>query len=69
MPEYLYQYRREQRVTFTVEAETKAEADAEAAGREFKLWSEDDESDDPGELDLLDDAVKADGFALVKNAE
>ena len=59
MPEYRYQYRREQRVDFTIIADDEeASAPLAAAHAEkFDLSSADDESDDPGELELLDDTV------------
>ena len=46
----LYQYRREQRVDF--EADNIDEAWEIAQG--FSLSSEDDESDDPGEIEEID---------------
>jgi phosphoribosylformylglycinamidine (FGAM) synthase PurS component len=56
MNTYIYQYRREQRVDITVEAETEEEAEkaAERMAERLELSSVDDESDDPGELELIE---------------
>jgi hypothetical protein len=53
---YLYQYRREQRVEFEIEADTDEEADklANVATQGFNLSSPDDTSDDPGEMEVLE---------------
>ena len=55
MPTFHYQYRREQRVDWTIEAESEGAAETEAKKLMdgLNLSSEDDESDDPGELELL----------------
>ncbi len=56
MPDFLYQYRREQRNEFTITALTEEEAEkrANAHIQTLKLSSPDDTSDDPGELELLE---------------
>jgi len=53
---YMFQYRREQRATYTVEADSFEEAEIEAVDQIgfLKLDSTDDESDDPGELEYLE---------------
>ncbi len=61
MTTYTVQYHRQQRVTREIEAETEEEAMAlmEGWSEKFDLGSKDDESDDPGEIDVLDsDAPK-----------
>lgn len=54
MPTYEFCYCREQRVYFEIETSTQEEAEEEANERiqTFDLDSKDDESDDPGELEL-----------------
>ena len=55
---YLFQYRREQRVDFEIEADNESEAFGLAetvVEVGFKLDSIDDESDDPGEWDLIEE--------------
>jgi hypothetical protein len=56
MPLFTYQYRREQRAEAQFEAATEAEAEklAEAWSAKLQLQAEDDTSDDPGELELLE---------------
>lgn len=56
MPTYLYQFRREQRAEFEIEAESQEEADklAETRAAMLDLSSKDDTSDDKGELELLE---------------
>ena len=58
MTTYTFQYRREQRVDFTVEADNKTAAisQAETMSEAFDLLSKDDNSDDPGELELMETA-------------
>ena len=56
MPEFLYQYRREQRTEFSITADTQEEADDQADDhiQTLDLTSKDDSSDDPGELEMLE---------------
>ena len=56
MGSFTFQFRREQRVDFVVEADTEAEALrlAEEQANDFDLLSADDCSDDKGELELME---------------
>jgi hypothetical protein len=58
MPEFMFQYRREQRVTFTIEAEDEAGARAAAEACAHYLDSQEDESSGPGELEMLENTVE-----------
>ena len=69
MPDYTFQYRREQRVTFRVWAKTEDEANKAASEMAplLDLKSTDDESDDQGELELLEvDRSRERAFAVMR---
>jgi hypothetical protein len=55
VPEFEYQFRREQRVDFTITADTREDADdlADDHIQNVDLDSPDDNSDDPGELEFM----------------
>jgi hypothetical protein len=75
MPEFYYQFRREQRSEFTITADTQEEADEQADDhiQTLDLTSKCDCSDDPGELELLevheDGKLIEDYFEQEKNGE
>ena len=56
MPEFYFQYRREQRAEFSITADTEEEAREQADDKvqKLNLNSPDDCSDDPGETALLE---------------
>jgi hypothetical protein len=56
VPDFHYQYRREQRSEFSIRADTQEEADDQADDhiQTLDLTSKDDTSDDPGEMELLE---------------
>ncbi len=55
--DYLFQYRREQRAEFTIQAASLEEAEKLAENHigSLSLISKDDSSDDPGELECVEE--------------